>query len=191
MMKIITLDTKGACTMEYVILGFLLLKSFTQYDLYKALQKKVSPFYSPSLGSIQSALKKLEILHFISVDKRKENGKSKNIYTIEKTGEVYFKSWMLQGLSSTKFEAETSTKLFFLGLLSKDDRKQVVDTIISFLDSLVQSFEQDETEFLKKEVEQEKHLIVKYQLKTLSLGKYNYRQSLEWFIDLRKEMESE
>jgi DNA-binding PadR family transcriptional regulator len=175
--------------MEYVILGFLLLKSFTQYDLYKALQKKVSPFYSPSLGSIQSALKKLEILHYIDVDKRIENGKNKNVYTIEDAGKVYFKSWMLQDLSTTKFEVEASTKLFFLGLFSKEDRKKVVDTIISFLDSLVQSFEQDETEYLKKEVEPEKYLIAKYQLKTLSLGKYNYRQSLEWFINLRKEME--
>ncbi len=46
--------------MEYVILGFLMIRALSQYDLMKVLKEEVSPFYKPSLGSLQNALKKLE-----------------------------------------------------------------------------------------------------------------------------------
>ncbi|WP_025025397.1 PadR family transcriptional regulator [Caldalkalibacillus mannanilyticus] len=61
--------------MEFVILGLLMIRQMSQYDIKKILQQKISPFFSPSLGSIQSALKKLMDNGHIELDEVVEGGR--------------------------------------------------------------------------------------------------------------------
>ena len=46
--------------MEYVILGLLMLQPNSVYGIRKAFEQGISMFYSASLGSIQTAVKRLE-----------------------------------------------------------------------------------------------------------------------------------
>lgn len=50
----------GVVMLEYIILGFLLSKDLTGYDLKQRMAKSTSFFFDASFGSIYPALKRLE-----------------------------------------------------------------------------------------------------------------------------------
>ena len=175
--------------MDYVILGFLLLKSLSQYDIQQLLAKKPSPFYSSSLGSIQASLKKLERIGYITLSRTRENNRSKNLYAINSSGKDAFTDWFLDEINPQKFEAETSTKLFFLGLLPAGDRVLVVRKIIAFLEMSLDGFQEAEEFYRQVQVPPGFKDVAMYQLKTLDYGLYQVQQNLIWFNNLVNEME--
>lgn len=177
--------------MEYVILGFLMLRSVTQYEVLQALQQKVSPFYSASLGSIQAALKKLQSSGYITMKKEVVGGRKRNLYTITSLGKDAFKAWMHDDMTESRFESEVSTKLFFMGTLPYQEQLDVIARIIGFLESLV--FEMNHAKLLFQEKSYDKAFeeVVSYQFKTLDLGVHHYQSTLAWFEKLFEEKQNQ
>lgn len=168
--------------MGYVILGFLLIKELSQYDLLKALSKEVSPFYQPSLGSIQSGLKKLLSKDYISKIVDQSTARKKYIYTITPSGKAVFKEWMLSNFNSDKFDTEFHTKLFFLGHLDKPARKKVLMSGQDFVENILKTYRtahEDINEQLPPSTQTD---TIRYQIKTLELGICNY-ESLKTWLD--------
>lgn len=176
--------------MDKVILGFLMFRVLSQYDIRKALQKEVSPFYQASLGSIQSALSKLEQLGFVSVEYNIESKRKKNLYCITESGVEAFKEWMQGPFGKTKFDAEVSTRLFFLGVMPKEERIEIVKSIIDFLEIAIERFRTGQNEYIQFEYEKRYKDVVKYQLETLSLGINSYEATLSWFKSLLEKEEA-
>ncbi len=96
---------------------------------------------------------------------------------------------MLTSISHTKFEAETSTRLFFMGLMAVKDRIVIVDKVIKYLEELIAKYEEGEKTFKNRTWTKEQEDYVTYQFKTLSLGIHNHKSNLEWFKALREELE--
>ena len=68
--------------MAYLILGLLMLRSLTIYDIKNTLEKKISPFYSASFGSIQTAVKKLLANQYVGFTQKVEHGRNKKEFFI-------------------------------------------------------------------------------------------------------------
>lgn len=177
--------------MELVILGFLLIRTLSQYEIKKAMGKELSPYYSPSLGSIQTTLKKLIEKGLITLDADQSSGRKKNLYTITEQGIVYFKQLMQSEFSDQKFEAESSTRLFFLGHLNKEDRMSLIQNIIIYLDEKLSDFEKERVNAEEVEIEEKYKKIVKYQLSSLSLAYSQYKCALRFYNNLLEEMSHE
>jgi DNA-binding PadR family transcriptional regulator len=173
--------------MDKVILGLLIIKAMSQYAIKKVLEQPISPFYQGSLGSIQSALKKLEHLAYIKVQRGVSNGRQKNIYTITNEGVEFFKIWMITPPLESKFDSVISTKLFFLGHMDKKDRVIVIEKTITFLRDTIKNFEDGEKVFREKDYDLKMKEVVKYQFSTLDLALNYYRNTLVWFENLLKE----
>lgn len=173
--------------MDQVILGFLLIKALSQYDILQALQKEASPFYQASLGSIQNALKKLVKQEYVILTKTSNGGRKKNLYSITDKGREAFITFMLGDYTNNRFEAEVSTKLFFLGLMEKPVRVSVINQTIHFLEGEIEVLKASEHLYKQKEISEDLALIAKYQFKTLDLGLFQYTQLLNWFKVLSKE----
>ncbi len=177
--------------MEYVILGFLLMRTVTQYELKRALEQKVSPFFSASLGSIQAALKKLTGSGHIEVIETVENGRNKKIYSITGSGKIHFMQWMMSMSPPSRIESESITKVFFMGLLPASDRMVIVLQIIREMENTVREYEKAQAEYSVKVFPEQVSNIAKYQLKTLDLGMIQQVQTLAWFREIKKEIEVE
>jgi len=175
--------------MEYVILGFLLLRSLTQYDLKKVLKTKVSPFFSASLGSIQAALKKLEGNSHIEMQETVVNGRRKKIYSITGSGQTYFMAWMLSPVSVRRLESEAATRVFFMGLLPQSDRLTICRIIVDELEKTVKEYQDTQLEITHRQIPESAKDIAVYQMKTLDMGLYYYTQMLAWFTNLYMEIE--
>ncbi|MNS06735.1 Transcriptional regulator PadR-like family protein [compost metagenome] len=177
--------------MVYVILGLLMIRRLSQYDIRSVLRQKVSPFFSASLGSIQAALKKLESQGHIECHEVTENGRKKKIYSINQSGTQYFMDWMLSQIAPSRLEQDVTTRLFFLGLMTKAERLTILNIVILQLEASVHEFEAAFLEANQKEIPDHLNDIAAYQLKTLELGLYYHQSMLEWFTKLSKELEEQ
>ncbi|MBN2222452.1 MAG: PadR family transcriptional regulator [Vallitaleaceae bacterium] len=176
--------------MDKVILGFLLIRSLTQYDLLQALQKKVSPFYKASLGSIQHALKALLEKGYITSERIENDPRKKSLYQVTAQGKQYFENWMFEAIDENKLEAQLSIKLFFMGHLTQANRLTVIDQIILCLEKLVNDYQVEKKHYDTLSWNEPLKDIVHYQLKTLDLGYSHHLSALNWFKELRLQGES-
>ena len=171
--------------MEYVILGFLMIRDLSQYDLLQALSKNVSPFYKPSLGSIQNALKKLLRQHYILKELQEGSGRKKALYSITPEGTRYLKSWMLTEFSQSKFEAELNTRIFFLGNFDYELKRTVFSHALSYVTSELDAFSREYTRMQSITLNPNIANLAKYQIKTLEMTINQFETLSIW---LKKEI---
>ncbi|WP_419874136.1 PadR family transcriptional regulator [Candidatus Pristimantibacillus sp. PTI5] len=177
--------------MAIVILGLLMLRHLTQYDIRNVLQQKISPFFSASLGSIQAALKKLENDGFVTFQEVIENGRRKKLYSLNSSGREHFMEWMLSSVTPSRFEQDVTTRLFFLGFMPPAERLAIIRAVVAQLEISVQEFSTASVEAKQKEIPEDVVTVVTYQLKTLDLGLYYHQCMLAWFEKFAMELEAE
>ncbi len=175
--------------MKYIILGLLLLKPLSIYDINKAFQNIISLFYSPSYGSINTAMKKLLAKKIVECKEEVIQGRNKIVYTILEAGKKEFIGWMLSEINPNKLEVTALSKLFFLGLVdNKEDKINIISNIINTAKSEKERLETLKKETQAYEVPKSYKEIFLFQLKTLDYGLNSYQFSFTWFEKLLKEL---
>ena len=76
--------------MDTIILGLLIMKDRTIYEIRERINKGLNMMYSSSMGSIQAAIKKLLENNYIEFEEIVDNGKYKKVYSITTSGKEYF-----------------------------------------------------------------------------------------------------
>ena len=112
--------------MEYVILGLLIIQPSTLYSLNKSFEQGISLFFSPSLGSINSAIKRLTVKNLVQQMEIVENGRAKKILTITELGQQAFINWMHEPLDTKNLEVSFMSRLYFLGLIEDQTQKKAL-----------------------------------------------------------------
>ena len=120
--------------MEYIILSMLLCKAMTVYEIRNYIIKNLTTVCSNSLGSIQTALKKMLSKGYIEVREYVENGLNKKKYSITDKGLSEYKNWVGTPINLSKMTNMEESKLFFLGIAPKEKR-------ISFLTAMNKDLE--------------------------------------------------
>lgn len=119
--------------MEHIILSLLLLKGMTIYEMRTYIQQNLSTVCSDSLGSIQTAIKKLLEKEYIDVEEYINNNMLKKQYSVTEKGVIYFKEWIGTPMNIQKMKNMEEGKFFFLGMASKEKR---VAFIRDYIESL-------------------------------------------------------
>lgn len=119
--------------MEHIILSLLLLKGMTIYEMRTYIQQNLSTVCSDSLGSIQTAIKKLLEKEYIDVEEYIDNNMLKKQYSVTEKGVIYFKEWIGTPMNIQKMKNMEEGKFFFLGMASKEKR---VAFIRDYIESL-------------------------------------------------------
>jgi DNA-binding PadR family transcriptional regulator len=117
-----------------LILGLLMLRDFTVYEIQSFLRTGMYLMYSDSLGSIQVALAKLLKADLVAFSEHVENGRNKKVYTITDAGRGHFQDWLSEPFSSAASQSRVLTKIFFLGMLTPKERESVVSSYVALLD---------------------------------------------------------
>ena len=173
--------------MGNVILGLLLMGPATLYAINKHFEQGISLFYSASLGSLRTALLRLNDRRLIKGVDSVENGRNKRTYSITDTGRQAFSDWMYSPILTRDVETTALSKLFFLGWLDDGPERSRV------LADIVQRISADE----KKLVDLGDHLdvigagipeirgdVFRYQRMTLEYGIGAHRLGREFFTRL-------
>lgn len=133
---------------QAIILGFLMRKSMTGYDLKKAFSISFAFFSGLSYGSIYPALKKMEKNGLITKHVEIQDGSpNRKIYTVTEAGRTAFLNSLKSPLPTEQPKSAFLMRLFFFAHLSPQDRKSVAR---KHLDSVKQL--QSELESVQPEV---------------------------------------
>lgn len=116
--------------MDKIILGILMLKRLTAYEIRNIIRQNYSSMCSDSIGSIQVALKKLLEAGFVTCSEIVEHGVNKKRYSITDLGRADFMSWLKTPLDMTKTKNMDLGKLLLMGLVPADERAALLDEIL-------------------------------------------------------------
>lgn len=119
--------------MENIILSLLLMRHMTIYELKNYIHRNLDTICSDSLGSIQTAIKKLLSRDCITVNELVENSVLKKEYRITEKGFQQFVAWIETPIDSHKAKNMEAGKFFFLGIASKEARIQSLKKLIQSL----------------------------------------------------------
>ncbi|MCK5130068.1 MAG: PadR family transcriptional regulator [Clostridiales bacterium] len=167
--------------MIFTILGFLLIKSLTMYEIRKILEGKVSPFYSGSYGSIGSAIKKLLNEGLISYEEEIKNGRNKKIYSISLQGKKHFMAWLESDIPFSTQRDNVLNRMFFFGFLESIKQIDLLKKHIELLEESLKEYDEFQSEALKKRYTGTKKSIAKFQLKTLEYGIEQIKFDIKWY----------
>ena len=200
--------------MDKLILGLLMIKHFTVYEIRQVMRQNFSSMCSDSLGSIQAALKKLSQQGAVTYSEYVEKGKMKKEYAITASGRILFLEWLKTPIDMSKNKNMDLGKFLFMGYLPKKEQLQMLDLTIEGLEVEVQEFEAvkdairftEEQEKVKAYLEQNSHLATElietsqaadlaesisqigyFEMKTLEFGLDSARFQLDWFTKLRQQ----
>ena len=201
--------------MDKLILGLLMIKHFTVYEIRQVMRQNFSSMCSDSLGSIQAALKKLSQQGAVTYSEYVEKGKMKKEYAITALGRILFLEWLKTPIDMSKNKNMDLGKFLFMGYLPKKEQLQMLDLTIEGLEVEVQEFEAvkdairftEEQEKVKAYLEQNSHLATElietsqaadlaesisqigyFEIKTLEFGLDSARFQLDWFSKLRQQL---
>ena len=175
--------------MEYVILGLLMIQPSTLYSLNKAFEQGISLFFSPSLGSINSAVKRLIEKGHVSQSESVENGRVKKGLTITESGRQAFFEWMDAPLDSKNIEVSFLSRLYFLGLIEDDaHKKSLVQGMYACAKASKEVLDEVNENLDVLNIPEPYRNTFKYQMKVLKYGIDTHDYALKWIEALIKEL---
>lgn len=121
--------------MDKILLGLLMLKRLTVYEIRSIIRSNFRSMCSDSLGSIQAAIKKLLAAQMVTCSEYVEKGVNKKQYSITDTGRKAFMDWLQIPADMTDFKSMELGKLLFMGLVPTENRLSLIDAIISKLEA--------------------------------------------------------
>lgn len=182
--------------MNFVILGLILLKPMTGYEISRFIKNNLSMICSNSAGSVQAAIKKLVFAHSVVFEEYVDNGKNKKIFQITEKGKSEFYLWIQNPMQTEKIKNMELSKLFFLGFAAKEKRIESINNYVLQLQTVKNTltFIKDEFEKIKKQslemIESEKaEEILIFQGYTLDYGIESAEFEMKWYTKLLKDME--
>ena len=135
---------------QTIILGFLMKKSMTGYELKNAFSVSFSFISGISFGSIYPALKKMDQQGLISMQLEiQENAPNKKIYSITEAGKRELHSLLKAPLQPERIKNSFLSRLFFFSYLDAEDRGEISDR---YLKNILE--EQQKLEAARPEIEE-------------------------------------
>jgi len=109
--------------LEYVILGLLMQKNQTGYQMKRYMMVSTSNFFNASFGSIYPALARLEKKGMITSMAEVEHGKYTKVYTIQEAGKASFIEWLQEPANVSDTSHNHLIKLFFYDYLDSQIKR--------------------------------------------------------------------
>jgi len=188
---------------EKLILGILMLKRLTVYEIRAVIKANFQSMCSDSLGSIQSAIKRLLEAEMVTFSEYVEKSVNKKRYSITEKGRKELMQWLLIPADISNSKNMEFGKLLFMGMLSTEERSSLIDEIIAKLEEdldelfMIQSgtTPEDKSKILEhwntdpdyySFVSEKSKQIEDYQYLTLQYGIDITKFNIEWFKSLKE-----
>jgi len=110
-----------------VILGMLAVGPHSGYDIKAIVDKSTRFFWAASYGQIYPELKRLAERGLIEPDAEPEGGRRRTTYRITGAGREEFAAWIRDPELTHEMRDEGLLKLFFAGVLERDDAIAVLE----------------------------------------------------------------
>ncbi len=174
--------------MDNIILGLLLLRARTIYQLRKRIESGLNLMYSCSTGSIQAAIKKLLNGGLIGVDETVENGKLKKVYHITEKGKAQFHSWVNGAIESHAVKNPELAKIYFMGFADKETRVKSIENYIVELEKMYSDLDKICSDGDEMFAASQENDVLFFQLQAAKYGRDFMRFNIDWYSRLSENL---
>ncbi len=137
--------------LDYIILGMVLDKELTGYEIKKYIENGIGVFYKASYGSLYPALKKLTVSGNLEMNEEPNGGRKKNFYKITDEGRQIFMEWLESPLNVLDGTNTLLAKVYFFDKLSPDVRERQLLELQMNNENYLRKLQSLEKEFDKME----------------------------------------
>ena len=127
--------------MDKLILGLLMMRRLTVYEIRGIIRQYFQSMCSDSLGSIRAAVNKLLNLEMVTCSEYVERSINKKQYSITDKGRRYFLDWTHTPADIALPKNMELGKFLFMGFVPTKDRLQLLNEIIARLKKTKSDFE--------------------------------------------------
>ncbi len=117
--------------MKYILLGLLMFKRFTVYELRTILSQNFQAICSDSMGSIQTALKKMLAEGLILCEECREKKVLKKYYAVTAAGREDFTNWLRRPIRMEQAKNMELGKLLFMGMVPHKERGELIEEMLA------------------------------------------------------------
>jgi DNA-binding PadR family transcriptional regulator len=176
---------------DKLLLGILLYKSMTVYEMKKGLERTVGFFSSYSFGSIHPAIRKLATAKLVKGKSFTENGRSKTVYTITDAGREAFRAWLDTRVDPGRIQDDALIRVFFLAELPLSRRLEILRSYVQELREHCAGLKAAQKEHAQVEGSVPPPLLsaYKYRMTTIDYGISFYAFTIKWYTDLIEKIE--
>lgn len=164
--------------LQYTILGFLLSREMTGYEIKQMMLQSTAHFIDASFGSIYPTLKRLTQMESITFTELVKEGRYQKSYQITEKGKVEFLNWLRQPAHFSPYHYEYLAKLFFYQYLSEEERTEQIEGLIAEMETELEALHQIEQECAGE--------IDRFEYATLEFGIRNYETMIAWYQSLKE-----
>ncbi len=168
---------------DKILLGFLMKKKLTGYEVKKIMEHSTEFFFNTSLGSIYPAFQKLVKEGLAEMEQSIEDGRVKKSYSITQKGKEAFQKWLSLPPSLEKYRDEALLKIFFFSDITEEERIAEIESYIRELDTQLEELMAVE-DHVRSETD-------RFQVQTLQYGLDYYTFKKQWYEKFLKNLKTE
>lgn len=170
--------------LEYIILGMLMHKEMSGYDLKQWMAECTSYFFDASFGSIYPALKRMDQKAYIICRESVEDGKFKKLYSISDLGKDYFLGWLSQPIQFVKANHNYLVNIYFYKYLPLDTAIKNLKAFVAVLEQHLQHLQ--EVKVCAEDRYEIKH---NFEYSTVTCGIHYFQSIITWCKELIADLE--
>lgn len=173
--------------LEYIILGTLCYKSYTGYDIRRAIENGIGMFYKASYGSIYPILNKLLEKGFITCSHENNGKRIKKSYSITVDGRKVFADWLENSEETGNSMESFIAKVFFFDQLPYEKSRQNIQAYEEKLEEHLHQLLLLKNKYEGLENKQQFY----YKISTLYYGICKLQSMILWCQTVREQRELE
>jgi len=168
---------------ENIILGMVLHKPLTGYDIKKEVETSVGNFVKISHGSLYPALKKLSENNLLVMREEPQNGRMKKYYHSTDLGREEFLEWLESPLDPNSLMPSLLAKVYFFRELPNSSKREKLNGFEAHFEEILRKLESIEKQVLNNN----ENDIDYYEMATLYYGIQNIQGVISWIRNVKEQ----
>ena len=168
---------------EQVVLGMILDRELTGYDIKKEIEGSIGKFYKASHGKLYPTLKKLTDKEFLTMREQNQGGRQKKYYQATVLGRANFLDWLSAPVSRNVDWDVQLAKIFFYGELPRELRDKRLQEYEFYVRQGLEHLEAMEKELPSENLDDKDY----YGIATLYFGIQSTQNALYWLGYIREQ----
>ena len=168
---------------DYVVMGMVLDKEMTGYDIKKEVENTIGNFYKANYGRLYPALSKLADKGYLTMNEQMQGKRLKKYYKTTELGKEAFLEWLSAPVDLTMSPDAHLTQIFFYGELPKDIRDKRLQEYEYYTEQSLQQLQSMAKMLPDGDMSDQDY----FGISTLYFGLQNAQNTLRWLKHIREQ----
>ncbi|MCL2426997.1 MAG: PadR family transcriptional regulator [Oscillospiraceae bacterium] len=167
--------------LDYVVMGMVIDREMTGYDIKKEVENTIGNFYRANYGRLYPALSKLADKGYLTMNEQMQGKRLKKYYKTTELGKTAFLEWLSAPVDFTMSGDAHLTQIFFYGELPKEVRNKKLQEYELFVEQKLQQLQNIAKMFPDDDMDEKDY----FGISTLYYGLQDAHNMLRWLKFIR------